>query len=65
MRPPSDEKAWVPPRTASRRFGSGKSSASQATAATNSTETPTKVVQRKKRSISGDVEKAAASAEKA
>ena len=65
MRPPTDENAWVQPRTFSRRRGSGKSSASQATAATNSTETPTKVVQRKNRNIWGDVEKALASAENA
>ena len=65
IRPPTDEKACVQPSTDSRRLGSGKSSASHATAATNSTDTPTKVVQRKKSSICGEVEKPAASAEKA
>src|SRR5689334_13981571 len=45
--PPRDEKAWVQPSTFSRWRGSGNSSASQATAATNSTHTPMNVVQRR------------------
>ena len=65
INPPIDEKAWVYPRTLSRRFGSSKSSASQATAATNSTQTPIKVVERRTRSINGDVLNPAAKAERA
>jgi hypothetical protein len=64
-KPPSDEKACVKPSTFSRCRGLGKSSASQATAATNSTHTPMNVVQRKNSSHSGVVLKPAAKAENA
>ena len=50
--------------TRSRWAGSAKSSASHATAATNSTQTPTNVQQRQNSSQYTDVEKPAASAEK-
>jgi hypothetical protein len=47
MMPPSEPNACVQPTTDSRRFGwSWNSSESHATAATNSTQTPTKVQQR-------------------
>src|SRR5262245_10263620 len=56
-RPPSDENAWVYPSTRSRRLGSGKSAASHATAATNSTDKPTNTKHRNTNSIPIDVEK--------
>ena len=62
--PPTELNACVQPSTASRCFWSANSSASQAIAATNSTDTPIIVVQRKKSSISGLVENPAAKAEK-
>ena len=65
MNPPSEENACVQPMTFSRRWGSVKSSASQATAATNSTHTPTKVVVRNTSSIGSEVAKPAPRAEKA
>ena len=49
--PPSDENACVYPSTFSRRFGSVNSSASHATAATNSTQTPMNTKQRSTSSI--------------
>ena len=65
MRPPSDPNAWVYPMTASRRFGSEKSSASHATAATNSTHTPTNVQMRQNISWYTEVENPAANADSA
>jgi hypothetical protein len=56
--PPKDEKAWVQPSTFSRCLGWGNSSASQATAATNSTHTPTNFVHRRMSSIGKFVTKA-------
>ena len=49
--------------TFSRCFGSSNSSASHATAATNSTQTPTNVAQRQNRNSGTDVLNAAANAE--
>ncbi len=46
--PPKEEKACVNPSTFSRCNASGNSSASQATAATNSTQTPMKTRQRQR-----------------
>jgi len=45
--PPTEAKACVPPRTNSFVRLSGNNSANQVMAATNSTQTPTNVVQRK------------------
>ena len=63
--PPIEEKAWVKPKTPSRCWGWGKSSLSQATAATNSTQTPMKTRTRNTSSMGRLVEKPAANAEKA
>src|SRR5689334_4847321 len=63
--PPNEEKACVYPSTCSRCLGSVNNSASQATAATNSTHTPTKVVERSTSNISMEVEKPAPKADKA
>ena len=65
MRPPIDEKAWVYPRAFSFFLGSSNSSASQATAATNSTHTPMKTKQRKNKSQLRSLAKPAARAENA
>jgi hypothetical protein len=46
--PPRLANAWVQPTASFRWRGSGKSSDNHVTAATYSTQTPTKVVQRKK-----------------
>ena len=59
-----DENACVQPMTDSRCRASGNSSASQATAATNSTQTPMNVRHRRTSSIRRDVAKPAAHAEK-
>ena len=56
MMPPIEPNACVQPMTCSRCFGSSNSSASQATAATNSTQTPTNVQQRQNSSCSTEVE---------
>ena len=63
INPPMVWKAWVKPRMDSRRLGLGNSSASQVMAATNSTDTPTIVEQRKSKSCVADVEKPAAQAD--
>ena len=65
MRPPIDPTVCVYPTIASRCFGFGNSSDSHATAATNSTQTPTNVQQRQNSSQPTDVEKPAANAESA
>ena len=65
MRPPSDENACVYPSTRSRTLESSNISANQATAATNSTETPMNVVQRKSRNCHRVVLNAAASTDPA
>ena len=64
-KPPIDANACVQPITASRRLGSVNSSASQAVAATNSTQTPMNAVVRKKSSIGSEVENPDSKAEKA
>ena len=63
MIPPSEPNACVYPTTDSRCLGFRNSSDSQATAATNSTHTPTKLHDRQNSNIPTDVEKPAASAE--
>ena len=63
--PPSEAKACVEPSTISFRRLSGKSSASQVIAATNSTHTPMNVVQRKKMNAPKVVENAAANGDSA
>ena len=60
IRPPMEANAWVQPSAFSRCFLSGNSSASQVIAATNSTQTPTKVAERKKTNCSIVVLSAAA-----
>ena len=61
--PPSEAVARVQPITISRVRLSSKSSASQVTAATISTHTPMKVVQRNRTSCHSSVLKAAATGE--
>src|SRR5262249_52303821 len=65
IKPPTEETACVYPRTLSRCFGFGKSSASHATAATNSTQTPMNVVHRSTNRTGNEVAKAAARADTA
>ena len=63
--PPSDANACVQPSARSFCFLSGNNSASHVIAATNSTQTPMKVVQRKKMNVSSVVENAAANGDSA
>ena len=56
MTPPNDPTTCVYPTTDSRCLGLGNSSDSQATAATNSTQTPTNVPHRQKSSHGTEVE---------
>ena len=65
MKPPTEENACVKPSTFSRCAGLGNSSASHATAATNSTHTPMNTRQRKKSNSHRLVDRPAAPAAKA
>ena len=62
--PPSEAQAWLMPSHFSRWCLSSNTSASQVMAATNSTHTPMKVVQRKKMKTGSEVAKAAQNGEK-